>query len=125
MKFGQYLLENMVSEWRLFYINYHKLKKLLKAFKKNFQYITHKTIKENKLTNKSFKLKELRESFLENKSRHDSILVPENPKFQLTLIKKKITFYRQLCIELYKVRFFFERNMTFYKNKLQKIEKHL
>ena len=125
MKFGQYLLDNMVSEWRLFYINYHKLKKLLKTFKKNFQYITHKTIKENKLTNKSFKMKEFKESFIEAKSRQDSILVPENPIFQLTLIKKKITFYRQLCIELYKVHFFFERNMTFYKNKLQKIEKNL
>ena len=125
MKFGQYLLDNMVSEWRLFYINYHKLKKLLKTFKKNFRYITHKTIKENKLTNKSFQIKELRESLIESKSRQDSILVPENPKFQISLIKKKITFYRQLCIELYKVNFFFEKNMNFYKNKLQKIEKHL
>ena len=107
MKFGQYLLDNMVSEWCLFYINYHKLKKLLKAFKKNFQYITHKTIKENKLTNKSFKIKDMKESFLDAKSRQESILLPENPKFQLTLIKKKITFYRQLCIELYKVSFFF------------------
>ena len=122
MKFGQYLLDNMVSEWRLFYINYHKLKKLLKTFKKNFRYITHKAIKDNKLTNKSFKIKELKESFL---SRQDSIFFPDNPKFEMSLIKKKITFYRQLCIELYKVHFFYEKNLQFYKNKLQKIEKHL
>ena len=124
MRFGQYLLENMVSEWRLFYINYHKLKKLLKTLKKNFRYITHKTIKENKLTDKSFKIKELKESILE-KSRHDSILNPDNPKFEMSLINKQITFYRQLCIELYKVKFFYEKNLNFYKNKLQKIEKHL
>ena len=124
MKFGQYLLDNMVSEWRLFYINYHKLKKLLKTFKKNFRYITHKNIKDNKLTNKSFKIKELKESFLE-KSKQDSIFFPDNPKFEMSLIKKKITFYRQLCIELYKVHFFYEKNLQFYKNKLQKIEKHL
>ena len=125
MKFGLYLLNNMVSEWHLFYINYHKLKKLLKAFKKNFQYITHKTIKESKLTNKSFQMKELRESLIESKSRQESILTPENPKFQISLIKKTITFYRQLCIELYKVHFFFEKNTNYYKNKLKKIEKHL
>ena len=110
MRFGQFLLENMVSEWRLFYINYHKLKKLLKTFKKNFRYKTHKTLKENKLTNKSFKLKDLKESFLDNnKSRQDSILAPENPKSQFTLYQKKITFYRQLCIELYKVSFFLKK----------------
>ena len=125
MKFGLYLLNNMVSEWRKFYINYHKLKKLLKAFKKNFLYITHKTIKESKLTNKSFQMKEFRVSFIETKSRKESILIPENPKFQISLNKKKITFYRQLCIELYKVNFFFEKNMNYYKNKLQKIENHL
>ena len=126
MRFGQFLLDNMVSEWRLFYINYQKLKKLLKTFKKNFRYKTHKILKDNKLTNKSFKIKDLKESFLDNnKSRQDSIFIPENPKSQFTLYKKKITFYRQLCIELYKVSFFFEKNMNFYKNKLQKIEKHL
>ena len=54
MRFGQFLLDNMVSEWRLFYINYQKLKKLLKTFKKNFRYKTHKTLKENNLM--SFKL---------------------------------------------------------------------
>ena len=123
MKFGQFLLENMVSEWRLFYMDYHKLKKLLKTFKKNFLYITHKTIKDSKLTNKSFSLKQMEL----NLKRLDSVNIPdrENPKFQLSLISKKITFYRQLCIELYKVKFFYDRNMTFYKNKLRKIEKHL
>ena len=123
MKFGQFLLENMVSEWRLFYIDYHKLKKLLKTFKKNFLYITHKTIKDSKLTNKSFSLKQSDKNF----KRQDSLNIPdrENTKFQISLISKKITFYRQLCIELYKVKFFYDRNMTFYKNKLRKIEKHL
>ena len=125
MKFGLFLLNNMVSEWRAFYINYHKLKGLLKTFKKNFKYITHKTIKESKFSNKSFQFKELRESFVENKSRQDSFISIENQKFQISIIKKKITFYRQLCIEIYKVNFFFEKNINFYKNKLQKIDKHL
>ena len=123
MKFGQFLLENMVSEWRLFYIDYHKLKKLLKTFKRNFLYITHKKIKESRLTNKSFNLKYGDKS----SNRLDSIFIPdrENSKVQVSLIAKKITFYRQLCIELYKVKFFFDRNMSYYKNKLHKIEKHL
>ena len=125
MKFGLLLLNNMVSEWRSFYINYHKLKGLLKTFKKKFKYITHKTIKESKLTNKSFQLKELRESFVDNKSHKDSFIIQENSTIQISLIMKQKTFYRQLCIELYKVNFFFEKNMNFYKNKLQKIEQHL
>ena len=124
MRFGQFLLENMVSEWKLFYIDYHKLKKLLKTFKKNFLYITHKTIKDSKLTNKSFKLKEMKSDKIK---RQDSIFINDrnNSKFQISLRKKKITFYRQLCIELYKVKFFYDRNMSYYKNKLNKIEKHL
>ena len=127
MRFGQFLLENMVSEWRLFYIDYHKLKKLLKTFKKNFLYITHKTIKDSKLTNKSFTLKDK----ITDKSlkRHDSILFPEkdrdNSKIQISIVNKKITFYRQLCIELYKVSFFYSKNMSFYKSKLRKIDRHL
>ena len=96
MKFGQFLLENMVSEWRLFYIDYHKLKKLLKSFKKHFLYNTHKSIKESKLTNKSFSLKDQKHNQVIR--RQDSIFRPD--KFQLTIVTKKITFYRQLCIEL-------------------------
>ena len=127
MKFGQFLLENMVYEWKLFYIDYHKLKKLLKTLKKNFLYITHKTIKENKLTKKSFSLNEKEQKSSKNFKRQDSNNTPDrdNSKFQLSLISKKITFYRQLCIELYKVKFFYDRNLIFYKNKLKKIEKHL
>ena len=127
MRFGQFLLENMVSEWKLFYIDYHKLKKLLKTLKKNFLYITHKTIKESKLTNKSFTLNEKEQKSSTNFKRQDSNYIPDrdNSRFQLSLISKKITFYRQLCIELYKVKFFYDRNIIFYKNKLKKIEKHL
>ena len=125
MKFGQFLLENMVSEWRLFYINYQKLKKLLKTFKKNFRSHTHITIKDSKLTNQSFKLKDHNKN--PNNKRPDSFLIQDKEyfKFQVSLIAKKITFYRQLCIELYKVNFFYNRNMNFYKNKIHKIEKHL
>ena len=120
MKFGQFLLENMVSEWRLFYLDYHKLKKLLKSFKKIFLYQTHKTIKDSKLTNKSFSLNKNSDIKLK---RQDSIFTPD--KYQVSLITKKITFYRQLCIELYKVKYFFEGKMNNYKKKFNKIEKHL
>ena len=120
MRFGQFLLENMVSEWRLFYLDYHKLKKLLKSFKKMFLYQTHKTIKDSKLTNKSFSLHKNSDTKLK---RQDSIFTPD--KYQVSLITKKITFYRQLCIELYKVKYFFEGKMNNYKKKFNKIEKHL
>jgi len=124
MRFGQFLLENMVSEWRLFYIDYRKLKKLLKAFKKNFLYITHKIIKESKLTDRSFSLKNKKNN--KTIKRQDSFIITDNnPNGQMSLINKKIRFYRQLCIELYKVNFFYEKNMNFYRSKLQKIDKHL
>ncbi len=32
MKFGKYLEENSVSEWKEFYINFSLLKKMLKVF---------------------------------------------------------------------------------------------
>ena len=128
MKFGQFLLENMVSEWHSFYIDYHKLKKLLKTFKKNFRKkLTSKEAKE------SFTF--LSESFKNKKdpkiSRQTSLNIKEKQierqtsKFLISFPQKKIIFYRQLCIELYKVEFFFNRNIDFYRNKLKKIEKHL
>ena len=123
MKFGQFLLENMLSEWSQFYINYQKLKKLLKTLKKNFLYVTHKKIKEKKLTKKSFTLRET--SFVENQKRKESVFIPGDPKSQLSLISKEIKFYRQLCVELHKVNFFFKHNIPIYQNKLKKIEKHL
>ena len=112
MRFGQFLLENMVSEWRLFYIDYHKLKKLLKTFKRNFLYNTHKLIKESKLTNKSFFF--FNKKANKNNKRQDSILISDrdNSIIQISIIIKKITFYRQLCIELYKVKFFYDKNMN-------------
>ena len=128
MKFGQFLLENMVSEWHSFYIDYHKLKKLLKTFKKNFR---------KKLTSKEAKepFTFLSESFKNKKdpkiSRQTSLNIKEKQierqtsKFLISFPQKKIIFYRQLCIELYKVEFFFNRNIDFYRNKLKKIEKHL
>ena len=123
MKFGQFLLENMLSEWSQFYINYQKLKKLLKTLKKNFLYYTHKKIKEKKLTNKSFKLRD--NSFVDKPNRQETIFIPGDFKSQLSLISKSIKFYRQLCLELHKVNFFFEHNILIYKNKLKKIDKYL
>ena len=128
MKFGQFLLEHMVSEWHLFYINYQKLKKLLKTFKKNFR---KKTVPKGpresfNYISESFKKKKdvpssRRESFINVKEKNER----ENSKFLISFPQKKITFYRQVCIELYKVDFFFRRNINIYENKLKQIEKHL
>ena len=128
MKFGQFLLENMISEWHSFYIDYHKLKKLLKTFKKNFRKkINPKEAKESfTFLSESFKNKNEQKV-----SRQISINIKEkqierqNTKFLISFPQKKIIFYRQLCIELYKVEFFFKKNINFYGNKLKKIEKHL
>ena len=128
MKFGQFLLEHMVSEWNLFYINYQQLKKLIKTFKKNFKKkISPKGRESFVLVNESFNNKrdtktQARESFVNSKEKPND---RENSKFIISFPQKKITFYRQLCIELYKVDFFFRRNISFYENKLKKIEKHL
>ena len=116
MKFGLFLLENMVSEWRLFYIDYQKLKRLLKAFKKNFR---KKTAPKREV---SFAVsKNPRESFLSTKDKQGD---KETIKF-ISFAQQKITFYRQVCIELYKVEFFLKGKLNFYKNKLKTIEKHL
>lgn len=37
MKFGLYLEQNSVIEWKEFYINYKILKKILKIFETNFR----------------------------------------------------------------------------------------
>ena len=123
MKFGQTLLENMLSEWSQFYINYKKLKKILKILKKNFLYFTHKTIKENKLTDKSFKYSD--NNILNPLKIQESMFIPGDPKFQLSLLKKRIKFYRQLCVELHKVNFFYEKKLNYYKHQKEKIENDL
>ena len=37
MKFGLYLEQNQITEWKEFYINYKKLKSLLKVFKNKYK----------------------------------------------------------------------------------------
>lgn len=37
MKFGVYIEENSVSEWKEFYIDYNELKKFLKVFGKRYK----------------------------------------------------------------------------------------
>ena len=119
MKFGLFLLENMVSEWHSFYINYQKLKKLLKTLKKNFRKAnSSKNVKD------SFNLQKSpgRESFITIKEKANE---KDNTKSQISFTQLKIKFYRQVVIELYKVDFFFKKNLAFYGNKLKNIEKHL
>ena len=105
MKFGLFLLEHMVSEWNLFYIDYHKLKKLLKAFKKIFRKKTSpKGARESfTLISESFLKKDSKaqgkESLLNIKEKQNE---RDNSKFLISFPQQKITFYHQLCIELYK-----------------------
>jgi SPX domain protein involved in polyphosphate accumulation len=37
MKFGLYLEENLIPEWREFYLNFELLKKKIKPFKKKYK----------------------------------------------------------------------------------------
>ena len=37
MKFGIYLVENRIAEWKVFYINYESLKAILNPLKKNMK----------------------------------------------------------------------------------------
>ena len=121
MKFGLYLLENMVSEWHSFYMNYHKLKKLLKVFKKNWKKTSPKNEKESFIFQKSHG----KESFLTIKEKPSEKEAKETGKNQISFTQLKIKFYSQLCYELSKVNFFFNKNIEFYETKLKKIEKHL
>ena len=126
MKFGQFLLDNMLSEWSFFYIDYQKLKKLLKTFKKNFLLMTHKTMREGGLAAKSFIYNESFKEKDKDKSRQDSLLIPEVPqKEKSNLINNKLIFYRKLIREIYKANFFFQNNFEFYQKKIKGIGKHL
>ena len=121
MKFGQFLLENMVPEWHLFYIDYRKLKKLLKFFEKNFRKIRESSA----IIGDNFYIKKARSSQISQASLLNIKEKQENPKYTISLTQQKLTFYRQVYIELSKVDFFFKRNINYYKKKLKKIEKHL
>ena len=126
MKFGLFLLENMVSEWRKFYIDYHLLKKLLKAFKKNFRKNTTLKLRESSKLSESFINKldlkaKGKESFIKGKEKLNE---RDNSKF-ISFPQQKITFYRQVIIELQKVNFFLTFNIKFYNNRLKTIERHL
>ena len=113
MKFGLFLLENMVSEWHSFYINYHKLKKFLKTFKKNFRKAASP---KNARDSFGFQKSPGKESFITIKEKPSE---KENTKPQISFTQLKIKFYRQVVIELYKVDYFFKKNLMFYENKLK------
>ena len=111
----------MVPEWHLFYIDYRKLKKLLKFFEKNFRRIRESSA----IIGENFYIKKARSSQISQASLLNIKEKQENPKYTISLTQQKLTFYRQVYIELSKVDFFFKRNINYYKKKLKKIEKHL
>jgi hypothetical protein len=111
----------MVPEWHLFYIDYRKLKKLLKFFEKNFRKIRESSA----IIGENFYIKKARSSQISQASLLNIKEKQENPKYTISLTQQKLTFYRQVYIELSKVDFFFKRNINYYKKKLKKIEKHL
>jgi hypothetical protein len=111
----------MVPEWHLFYIDYRKLKKLLKFFEKNFRKIRESSA----IIGENFYIKKARSSQISQASLLNIKEKQENQKYTISLTQQKLTFYRQVYIELSKVDFFFKRNINYYKKKLKKIEKHL
>ena len=87
---------------------------ILKNLNQNAKKINPKEAKESfTFLSESFKNKNEQKV-----SRQISINIKEkqierqNTKFLISFPQKKIIFYRQLCIELYKVEFFFKKKAT-------------
>ena len=117
MRFGQFLLDNIVPEWKEFYINYKLLKSIIKKLVYRTKFLKHKKMKEIKLTQKSFSQAALDTSLMVEKDYKEL-----SHKEEFLIISK---FTHQLIIELKKVDFFFYENTKYYHNKIRKIKEQL
>ena len=114
MKFGLYLEQNQITEWKEFYINYKKLKSLLKVFKNKYK---NRQQKKNKK-------KSLNKSVLIDQSSIISLLNFQllNPQEEKNLLEK---FGTQLLLELKKVSYFLYEKIEVSYNKLLEIKEQL
>jgi hypothetical protein len=107
MKFGQFLLQNRINEWKEFYLDYDLLKHILdplaEQYKKVIQRYSHLYIQSTNGLSRN----NLNESLLQ-------LSVQEE-----TQIQKH--FEDQILAELEKVEFFYNQNISFYSKKLDKI----
>lgn len=122
MKFGVYIEENLVSEWKDFYINYSILKKLLKVLEKRHKLLGIQSIILVKKKNTSEKT--LNSSFHSladtDKESLEERLVVDLPEEEEKELQEK--FNEQMILEMKKVDFFFAENLRYYKTRMEKIK---
>ena len=121
MKFGLYLEEHAIFEWKDFYINFKLLKKLLKSLEYKYKFLTQKQKKGNhSIINKSFD----NITLYDRSSIISSLLnKPDLSKEEEKLIIEK--FKIQIILELEKVEYFFKQNISLYSNRIKEIYKQL
>ena len=121
MKFGLYLEEHAIFEWKDFYINFKLLKKLLKSLEYKYKFFTQKQKKGNhSIINKSFD----NITLYDRSSIISSLLnKPDLSKEEEKLIIEK--FKIQIILELEKVEYFFKQNISLYSNRIKEIYKQL
>ena len=112
MKFGIFILQNQIPEWKDFYVDYNLLKTLLNPIKKNYK--IHLLIEGDK--KKIYNPQE--NSDLTKRLLEKDNIEPNELDYQKT-------FHDQIMMELKKVEYFFSQNLIFYKNRLRKINEQM
>lgn len=110
MKFGLFIHENEIPEWKDFYVNYDCLVALL-----------HPLAVQNKIYMRRHVMQysELSESDLERQMDDKERLLDMQPEEELKIQKH---FDEQLLAEQEKVEFFFTQNLLHFRRRLEKIK---
>lgn len=114
MKFGIFINQNQIPEWKEFYVNYNLLKQLLKPLKNQYK----KNLQKEKLKKTSNLSLADSEDLLRQ-------LLEKNEAEEANEIDIQRNFHEQLLIELKKVEYFFNQNFHFYNSRLTKISEQL
>jgi len=114
MKFGIFIVQNQIPEWKDFYMNYNLLKEILKPIKKFFkQNIQMEQLKKSK------------NIFIAESEDLSKQLLEKSDNEELSELDLQKNFYDQTLIELRKIEYFFKQNSNFYKTRLLKISEQL
>lgn len=114
MKFGIFITQNQIPEWKDFYLNYTILKTLLNPFKKIYK----KNMAKEELKSRNVHLI----TDIEDLSK---LLLEKDNTVEFNELEFQRQFQEQILIEIKKVEYFFRQNANFYSHKVQKINEQL
>lgn len=122
MKFGLYLEENSIPEWREFYINFELLKQKIKPFVKQYKKksILPSKIEIENISQPSFKHDPIGSFKLESNLHLKETLLENAPNEEE--IHNQRVFKDHIIMELQKVEFFFNENLIYNQGRFEKIK---